>query len=247
MPLFLLPLKFEDFDTLTSHADIHPPDVNLVSPLYSISWPVQTTHEAQERTRFVMNCERQRFLEDTSAHYLKVVSAASLAASTDPEQADIISLAHWHFYSDGFNLETILEWEKCTLPAGQEVWPRGFNRTLHDNFLLTRNKDREQKIGKGTPCWILMGLITRADQRRRGAARMIMQWGIEKSENSGALAYLDTGVQSKAIYERFVFEMVGETCEIDLRRWGGLTEISIANMVRWPKRLERKHEEVGEA
>jgi hypothetical protein len=239
MPLFLSPMEPQDFDAVIAHADIYPPGVDLVPPLFTLSWPVRTTQEAKERLQFTMASERRRFLGDPSAYYLKVVSAPSLEASTDPEQADVISIAHWHYYPEGFNFETMMKWEKCTFPAGLESWPDGLNRDLHDGFLLARNKDRLERIGSGTPCWVLMGLITRVDQRRRGAARMILNWAIERSERTGALAYLDTSLQSRVIYEDFGFEMVGEPREVDLRQWGGPMEISIANMVRWPKRLEK--------
>lgn len=83
-----------------------------------------------------------------------------------------------------------------------------------------------------------MHMVTRASQRGKGAARLLIQWGIEQAEKSGVPAYLETGVMGRLIYEKMGFNQVGELMGLDLRLFGVETTFVMAKMAYIPSNGE---------
>jgi GNAT superfamily N-acetyltransferase len=54
-----------------------------------------------------------------------------------------------------------------------------------------------------------MHMVTRASQQGRGAAKMLIKWGMEQAERHGVPAYLEAGVKGKPVYEKLGFGQVG--------------------------------------
>ena len=83
-----------------------------------------------------------------------------------------------------------------------------------------------------------MHMITRASQRGRGAAGMLIRWGIEQAEKEGVPAYLEAGVKGKPVYERLGFKQVGDLLEVDLREYGTQIPIVMCKMAYFPQDIE---------
>jgi GNAT superfamily N-acetyltransferase len=233
MPLLLAPVRLEDFDQIEKHADVYEPGDDLVAPPYPVAWPVSTQEEAQSRLRFAMAKQRRRFQEDPTARFVKVVDAPSEA---QVHEGEIISIARWHYFPSGYDYPTMIDWELAEQLPGED-WPQGLNRTLHDFILSTRDMERKEWIGTGSPVWILMHMVTRQSHRGRGAAAMLIKWGIAESEKSGAPAYLEAGAQGRPIYAKYGFIQVGDIKKLDLKPYGVGVVFELANMVRYPGRL----------
>jgi hypothetical protein len=62
-----------------------------------------------------------------------------------------------------------------------------------------------------------MHLVTRRSEPGRGAAGMLIDWSIERSDRSGVPAYLEAGAQSRPLYAKYDFEQVGDLRQLDLR------------------------------
>lgn len=232
MPLVLAPVRLEDFDTIERHADIYEPGDDLVAPPYPVAWPVTTRAEAKTRLKFAIAKQRRRFQNDPTAHYVKVVDAPS---ADQVHEGEIVSIARWHYFQDGYDFASMVHWEMAEkLP--NEDWPQGFNRVLHDFILTSRDSTRKDWIGEGRPAWLLMHMVTRASHRGRGAAAMLIKWGIEQSEASGVPAYLEAGAQGRPIYTKHGFEQVGDLRRLDLHAYGVDAVFELANMVRYPQR-----------
>ncbi|KAF2014230.1 hypothetical protein BU24DRAFT_423247 [Aaosphaeria arxii CBS 175.79] len=232
MPLFIAPVRLEDFDIIEKHADIYEPGDDLVAPPYPLAWPITTREEAQHRLQFAMAKQRRRFQEDSTARFVKVVDAPS---ATQIDQGEIISIARWHYFPSGYDFPTMIDWELAEKVSGQD-WPQTFNRTLHDFILSTRDEARKEWIGQGSPVWILMHMVTRQSHRGRGAAAMLIKWGIEESEESGIPAYLEAGAQGRPIYAKYGFEQVGDIRKLDLKPHGADVVFELVNMVRFPQK-----------
>ena len=75
-----------------------------------------------------------------------------------------------------------------------------------------------------------MHMVTRPSQRGKGAARLLIQWGIQRAEETGAPAYLEAGAMGRPIYEKMGFRQVGELMELDLRALGVKATFVMAKM-----------------
>lgn len=231
-----MPLKLErvlpsDFETMTNHGTIHPLGDDLFGPGISVCWPATTLAEPQARLAYHMFRQHQRFLTDSSTNYLKIV---------DKETNDIISIARWHYYPEGFSyLDRIGHEIHGVLGSkrmnGEEVTvvPAGLNVEMHDWMFHSRDKAREEWMVKG-PCWVLMHMVTRPSQRGRGAAGMLINWGVERAKEEGCPAYLEAAVLAKPLYEKFGFREVGEQ-RLDLRKHGVDMDFVIAQMAFVPE------------
>jgi len=143
-----------------------------------------------------MSMQRNRFLNDPTCHFLKVVDFPS--DKTHEDDADIISVARWHHYPTGYKYTLEAAWEMATLPkdvVSGTAWPTAFNVKMHDFILTQRDSFREQWMAKGQPAWILMHLVTRPSRRGRGAAAMLIEWYVVISCTSFTTYQQLTGVK----------------------------------------------------
>ena len=187
--LQLLSLTAEDFSTIINHANIFEVGDDLVGPPVPVCWPVSTREEAQTRLRIHMDKQLHRLNHDPSINYLKVID----------ETGAIVSVARWHWYPNGYSYDRERHWETYPEPANEEESPRSalgaqrFNIALNNFILGSRDAARPDWIGAQRPCWILMHMVTRGSQRGKGAARLLVRWGIERAEETGASAFLEAG------------------------------------------------------
>lgn len=239
MALRVAPVELSDFDSFVSDASKYAPGDDLVAPPNPVAWPVSTRAEAEQRARRCFALQRRRFLEDPTVRFLKVVDDSPEGGGG----AVVVAVARWHYYEGGYKYEREAHWEMAPLNTaegedggGESHPPPNFNVRLHNHILTERDSFREQWIPSGKPCWILMHLVTRPSQRRKGAAGLLIRWGMERSRESGVPAYLEAGVQGKPVYERFGFVVVGEERRVSLEGLGevymGLEEFVMANM-KW--------------
>lgn len=224
MPLKLKEMELKDFDTITDHANIYPPGDDLVGPPTHVCWLVTTQSEAQNRLKFHMAKQKERFLGDTSARFLKII---------DEETGEIISMARWHWYPTGYSYTDSSHWE----PVSGRPWPSEMNVEMHNFFLEARDAAREHWQEKGQPCWILMHLVTRASHRGKGAASMLVEWGVERARRDGAPAYLEAGPLAVPLYARHGFQQIGDPLRFDLREHGIDLDLVIAKMGVFPEVL----------
>ncbi|TVY27417.1 hypothetical protein LHYA1_G004184 [Lachnellula hyalina] len=227
MPLKLQEIELGDFDTMTDHANIYPPGDDLVAPPTPICWLVTTQPEARSRLEFHMTKQRERFLGDTSARYLKII---------DEETGEIISMARWHWYPNGYSYTEGIHWETHNAVEGRP-WPKGMNVELHNFVLTSRDSQRQQWQEEGKPCWILMHLVTRASQRGKGAASMLIQWGVDRARKDGVPAYLEAGALAIPLYAKHGFRQIGDPIRIDLRGHGVNADFLGAKMGLFPEVL----------
>ena len=154
----------------------------------------------------------------------------------DDTDNSIVSVARWHCYPTGFSYEKDGHWELAPDDnIGTKPQQRGMNVPLHNHILSTRDAARAGwQHGPGSPCWILMHMVTRPSQRGKGAAGLLIEWGIQQAEKDGVPAYLEAGVKGRPIYEKYGIRQVGELLIVDLSRHGGVGEFEMTKMVFSP-------------
>jgi hypothetical protein len=176
MPLRILPLRLSDFDAVITQASSSAPGDDLVGAPNPWVWPVSTVEEAKTRIEFCMSLQRQRFLHDSTCHFIKVVDLPSEIVPEDEDE--IVSIARWHRYPEGFKYDEHGHWELAAEHAKtyEGAMSEAFNMKLHDLIFTQRDSYREQWIPKGKLAWVLMHLVTRSSKRGRGAASMLIEW-----------------------------------------------------------------------
>lgn len=229
--LTLSPLLPSDFPRLIAHATLHPPGSDLVGQPTPLCCPVHTPHEAHARLAFHFAHQRARYLSDPSVRYMKVeLTPATPAPPTispspsAPDAAsapasDIISIARWHYYPTGYSFPRDFAWEAHDPDA--PGLPEHFNVPLHNYILRARDAARAEWIPPTRPCWILMHMVTHPAYRRRGAAQMLVRWGMQRAGEMGVPAYLEAGVAGVRLYEGLGWERVGGEVVLGLEEGGG--------------------------
>ena len=259
MHLQALALTVQDFEQLVHHADTGSPADDCVAPPNPVAWPVTTRTEAQLRARCIFALQKRRFLHDPTAHFLKVVDRGEGAGISNGAD-NIIAVARWHYYPNGYDYGHEAHWEMAPetitplLPymiadQGLDPFlssypPLNFNLALHNHILSARDAFRSDWIPKREPCWILMHLTTRQSHRKRGAAACLIRWGLAKATRHNVPAYLEAGVAGRPIYERFGFKQVGELRELDLLAYGMDAKFELTNM-RFISRGESESQQMG--
>ena len=86
----------------------------------------------------------------------------------------------------------------------------------------------------------LIHLDTHPDYQRRGIGSMLVQWGVDKSNESGIPAYLESTEIGSPLYMKFGFKEV-DRLTLAMSKWaefGGQGSYSYVYMVRWPDSQE---------
>jgi WD repeat-containing protein 48 len=93
-------------------------------------------------------------------------------------------------------------------------------------------------MGTSTPYFMLNQLATHPDHQGRGAAKMMLDWGMQKADEEELVTYLDSTVTGRPVYERRGFALV-KALEWDRVPWGGEGKDWHGCMVRPAKRVEK--------
>jgi GNAT superfamily N-acetyltransferase len=149
-------------------------------------------------------------MADPNSHYLVIVPASpGDSPESAPPSSKPIAFAKWNSPSTPMSTD---------LPT----WPHGSDVPLANHFfgeLVTRHK----KIMTGRPHWYLELVATRPGWQGKGAAGMLMRWGLERADREGTESYLEASPDGKPIYEHFGFEEV-ERLVVDLVGKKGIPE-----------------------
>ena len=65
----------------------------------------------------------------------------------------------------------------------------------------------------------LTSLVTHPSHHRRGAGRMLIDWGTAKADAAALESYVNGSMQGKALYTKCGFQTVGVTT-LDVKPWG---------------------------
>lgn len=80
-----------------------------------------------------------------------------------------------------------------------------------------------------------MHMVTHPSHRGKGAAGLLIRWGIEQAERCRVPAYLEAGVAGRPIYERYGFVQMGDLLEVDLREFDVDAIFEMSKMAYFPR------------
>lgn len=93
---------------------------------------------------------------------------------------------------------------------------------------------RDEIMGTHKRYFMLNSLATHPDHHRRGAGKLLLDWGIQKADGEGLITYLDATQLARPIYEKRGFE-VKKIIEWNRKAWGGEGVDVHYCMVRLPR------------
>lgn len=99
----------------------------------------------------------------------------------------------------------------------------------------------QKEVMRGVQKYLVLdNLLTQPEHRGRGAARMLLDWGLRKADEERVPCYLDTTAMAQGIYEVRGFRLVKEVL-FNRTEWGGEGEEWHGCMVRDAQGDGREH------
>ncbi|KAI9147811.1 Puromycin N-acetyltransferase [Paramyrothecium foliicola] len=88
-----------------------------------------------------------------------------------------------------------------------DMYPRAGDGEFAARFFQA-NYDVSRRIVGHDAQWFLSMMVVRQDFQRRGVGALLMQYGVEKADEDGWMAYVNGSAEGKGLYERFGFRTV---------------------------------------
>ncbi|KAL2062996.1 hypothetical protein VTL71DRAFT_6068 [Oculimacula yallundae] len=214
--LLLLPAKVSDLAEILTGQRLAFSDP--VEPFFFALFP-----ETEREENFEQQVKRAEawWVEDPSATYMKVV---------DEETGQIISAAKWCIYEtplteEQLNKELVVDWHA---DSESNEWAQHILNGVYSHRL------RRTKGGK---CCVLDLLTTHPDHHKRGAARMLVQWGCDIADKMNVEAFIEGTAIARRLYESCGFVATpSEWTIVDVpEKWKHRPQVKYYFMERQPK------------
>ncbi|KAI9668291.1 MAG: hypothetical protein M1821_001111 [Bathelium mastoideum] len=196
-----------------------PTDINA---LFRTQDPSKPEVAAEIRASYIQRYEKA--FSNGDVRIMKVVETPDRGEGGDGEEQEeeAIALAHWVFHLAGSEegREYVEKERKGEHVEEEETkYSAVWRAELKRDFSGGMNRARRE-IMKDRPYIYLRGLAAKPAHHRKGAASMLLKWGIERSDGAGLPIYLESSKKGKPVYEKFGFEIL-RVLEIDLEKYGG--------------------------
>ncbi|KAI0414030.1 acyl-CoA N-acyltransferase [Xylaria grammica] len=137
-------------------------------------------------------------------------------------------------------------WDIFWKPGAEDVWPNpggavwldGKHRETADAILVPIWNMHEKLFGKQKHIY-LPTIAVHPDYQRRGAGRLLMQWGIAVAESLGLPIYLESTGPGNSLYQAMGFDKLTHAQIIHKAEvTGSLEDTEIPLMVRMPSKAK---------
>ncbi|KAI0160831.1 putative GNAT family acetyltransferase [Hypoxylon sp. FL1284] len=160
----------------------------------------------------------------------KSIQAKALADTDDPKTTvlvvrhvssvslnNVIKAREDRRGSDGGSKGKVIAFAKWTHPISREenyteppwVWPAGTDLKILQDWTKVTEQAQARVVGD-SPCYHLTFIGTDPAYERRGAATMMVQWGIDQSKQDQALAYIESTLTAAPLYRKLGFIEAGK-------------------------------------
>lgn len=187
--------------------------------------------------------DRKREIKKPNAWHWKVIDTDLEPSSDDPPDngGRTIAVSVWSMH----NISAIKEDENNEAPSilvekadsTSGFLPPELRLEALGSLLGPLRTAQAAIMGTSTPYFMLNSLATHPDHQGRGAAKMMLDWGMQKADEEGLVTYLDSTMTGRPVYERRGFALV-KTLEWDRVPWGGEGKDWHGCMVRPAKSVE---------
>ena len=187
---------------------------------------------------------RKRELKEANSWHWKVVDTELEPSADDPldNGGRTIAVSVWsmHNVQTGRGEE---DNEEGSVPAEKaeeapDFLPPELRLDALGSLLGPLRAAQASIMGKSRRYFKLDQLATHPDHQGRGAATMMLDWGMHKADEEGVVTYLDSTMTGRPIYERRGFEVV-KALEWDRVPWRGEGKDWHGCMVRPVKHVDQ--------
>ncbi|KAI0411392.1 putative GNAT family acetyltransferase [Xylaria grammica] len=106
----------------------------------------------------------------------------------------------------------VIAFAKWSHPVGKDeeyeetawIWPPGTNLDILEGWGRVTEEVQEQAVG-GRPCYRLTFMGTDPAHERKGAASMMVRWGLGQCKRDGVPGYLESTLDATPFYEKMGF------------------------------------------
>jgi len=151
------------------------------------------------------------------------------AIDTDlPSGKQIVSTAKWQIYPRQRSEE---ELDRDAEEGSRDsMFSEGANVEAMKAFFGELVEKRRERFG-GEPYVLLSILVVHPDHQRRGLGATQLKYGLEKADELGVQAYLESSPKGKGLYAKYGFKEEGGM-KFDAREWGREEDVPHTLMVR---------------
>jgi GNAT superfamily N-acetyltransferase len=217
MPIELHPMTEADVD---AHLDIMW--ASFGPDLMSVFYPrgMSASDRAHMKADTLKALRKSKPTEQTV--YIKAID-------TDlPASNQIVSTAKWQIYP---RQRTDEELDRDAEEGGREnMFSEGANVEAMKAFFAELVEKRRERFG-GEPYVLLSVLVVHPDHQRRGLGARQLQWGLDKADELGVQAYLESSPKGKGLYAKYGFKEEGGM-KFDARTYGRAEDVPHTYMVR---------------
>ncbi|CAM1505723.1 Fc.00g113600.m01.CDS01 [Cosmosporella sp. VM-42] len=199
MPLEVLPATEEDLPRSIAIENV----AYTTSAVNDVLFPGPSPPEAGKARLTALT---KQMSSKSSCRFMKVVDPDL------PEEDKAISFALWFFW----------ETPRIGPSTPPRTWGPGTNPEACKLFFGGMDKRRDE-IMEGKPYVYLKLLHTDPKHQRRGAASMLLKWGLAEADRLGLPIFLEASRDGRPLYEKVGFDVV-ETIKVDFSPWGGPSE-----------------------
>ena len=194
MPLILTPFTESDISTFTRVENA----AFTNNAVFQYMWPNGKTQADYD---FMDSRNLKALRNESNTYFLNV---------TDTETKTIIAIAQWCYIPERSSEDL----KKVELP---ETWPPSANSGIKVQAFTKFLNMRDEIMGN-KPFWMLLILGTHPEHQRRGAGKLLLEWGMERAEKEGLECYLEASPAGRPMYGSFGWEMVRQM-DHDYTQW----------------------------
>lgn len=203
--------------------------------------------------------DRRREIGSPNVWHWKIVDTDLTPGKDEPadHQGRIIAVAVWKLMNAEENAcarrkaKEEVTTEHASVPVETEQPATGHNPRYQtflppelrldalQSLFVPLDTARDEIMGTEKPFFMLNSLATHPEHQGRGAARLLLDWGIKKADDEGLVTFLDASQVARPIYEKRGFE-VKRSIEWDRKVWGGEGVDVHYCMVRLPREVPQE-------
>ncbi|KAI0401873.1 putative GNAT family acetyltransferase [Xylaria palmicola] len=139
-----------------------------------------------------------RGVDDGTCYYPAVKGVLSESQNAESQAGKVVALAKW-----SHPVAKDEEYEETPW-----IWPPGTNMAVLESWGRATEEAQEQAVGD-RPCYRLTFMGTDPIYERRGAAAMMVRWGLEKCRRDNVPGYLESTLDAAPFYEKMDFAKLG--------------------------------------
>jgi GNAT superfamily N-acetyltransferase len=217
MPIELHPMTEADVD---AHLEIMW--LSFGSDLMSVFYPngMSASDRSHMKADTLKAMRKSKPTEQTL--YIKAIDTSL------PADAQIVSTAKWQIYPRQRSNE---ELDRDAKEGGRDdMFSEGANVEAMKAFFSELVEKRRERFG-GEPYVLLSILVVHPDHQRRGLGALQLKYGLEKADEMGVQAYLESSPKGKGLYAKYGFKEEGGM-KFDAREWGRKEDVPHTLMTR---------------